>query len=222
MFPLGTVLLPGMLVPLHVFEPRYRQMVDDCRAGDGTFGVVLIERGSEVGGGDVRTDVGTLTRIVETRELPDGRWLLGVVGVERLRVTRWLDDDPYPRAEVEPWLDTLDGSEPATRAGLATDDDVAAEDAAAERDGALRLLRQASALGAELGRAAAPLELELPDDPVMASYVAVAVSPLGPADRQRLLTAPSVDDRWATLAEMLADQVELLQAQLAGPDDPDR
>ncbi len=77
MFPLGTVLLPGMPLSLHVFEPRYRQMVDDCRAGDGTFGVVLIERGSEVGGGDVRTDVGTLTRIVEARELPDGRWLLG-------------------------------------------------------------------------------------------------------------------------------------------------
>ena len=54
MFPLGTVLLPGAVLPLHVFEPRYRQLVQDCLAGEPEFGVVLIERGSEVGGGDQR------------------------------------------------------------------------------------------------------------------------------------------------------------------------
>ena len=94
MFPLGTVLLPGMVLPLHVFEPRYRQLVQDCEAGDGEFGVVLIERGSEVGGGDVRTDVGTVAKIVQSQSLPDGRYLLATVGARRLRVERWLDDDP--------------------------------------------------------------------------------------------------------------------------------
>jgi uncharacterized protein len=199
MFPLGTVLVPGMLLPLHVFEPRYRQMVDDCQAGDGTFGVVLIERGSEVGGGDVRTDVGTLARIVEARELPDGRWVLGAVGVERIRVERWLADDPYPRAEIAAWPD-----EPG---GLGQVDDA---------DAAVRLLRRATALSAELGRPAPPLELELPDDPVLASYLAIAASPLGPADRQQLLATPTLPIRWTLLAELLADQVELLQAQLTG------
>jgi Lon protease-like protein len=199
MFPLGTVLLPGMLVPLHVFEPRYRQMVDDCQADDGTFGVVLIERGSEVGGGDVRTDVGTLARIAEARELPDGRWVLGAVGVERIRVERWLPDDPYPRAEIAAWPD-----EPGDLAQL--------DDA----DAAVRLLWRATALSAELGRPAPPLELALPDDPVLASYLAVAASPLGPADRQHLLATPTVPNRWTLLAELLADQVELLQAQLTG------
>ena len=57
MFPLGTVLVPKAVVPLHVFEPRYQTMLVDVMAGDRKFGVVLIERGSEVGGGDVRTDV---------------------------------------------------------------------------------------------------------------------------------------------------------------------
>jgi len=81
MFPLGMVLFPGQILPLHVFEPRYRAMVQDCLAGDQHFGVVLIERGSEVGGQDVRTDVGTRARILESEELPDGRWVLATVGV---------------------------------------------------------------------------------------------------------------------------------------------
>ena len=65
MFPLGTVLLPGAVLPLHVFEPRYRALVADCLAGEQEFGVVLIERGSEVGGVDVRRDIATVARIVE-------------------------------------------------------------------------------------------------------------------------------------------------------------
>ena len=69
MFPLGTVLLPFAHLPLHIFEPRYRALVKDCLAGDGEFGVVLIERGHEVGGGDVRFGVGTVARIVQTAEL---------------------------------------------------------------------------------------------------------------------------------------------------------
>src|SRR4051812_9365869 len=76
MFPLGTVLLPGAVLPLHVFEPRYRALVEVCVAGDREFGVVLIERGNEVGGGDTRTSAGCVARIAEVRELPDGRYLL--------------------------------------------------------------------------------------------------------------------------------------------------
>ena len=86
MFPLGSVLVPSAGLPLHVFEPRYRALVQDCLAGDREFGVVLIERGSEVGGDDVRTSVGTVARIVEATELPDGRWAVAAVGVRRVRV----------------------------------------------------------------------------------------------------------------------------------------
>ena len=72
MFPLGTVLFPHGVLPIHVFEPRYRAMVDDCLAGDARFGVVLIERGSEVGGGDTRFHVGTVAQIVQAGKMPDG------------------------------------------------------------------------------------------------------------------------------------------------------
>jgi uncharacterized protein len=197
MFPLGTVLLPGMLLPLHVFEPRYRQLVADCQAADGTFGVVLIERGSEVGGGDVRTDVGTLARIARAEELPDGRWVLATVGVHRIRVEAWLPDDPYPRAELVDWPDDPGG------AGDLDRDDVTA------------LLRRTAALRRELGEPAPPLDLELAADPVVASYQAAAVAPVGPADRQRLLAAASVPARAGLVRAMLVDQIELLQARLA-------
>ena len=67
---------------------------------DGEFGVVLIERGSEVGGGDTRFDIGTVARVVRAQELPDGGYALATVGIRRIRVMRWLPDDPYPLAEV--------------------------------------------------------------------------------------------------------------------------
>src|SRR6478752_3521250 len=100
MFPLGTVLFPHALLPLRVFEARYRLMTERALRGDGEFGVVLIERGSEVGGGDTRFDVGTVARIVRAQQLPDGGFALATVGIRRIRVTAWLVDDPYPQAEV--------------------------------------------------------------------------------------------------------------------------
>ena len=208
MFPLGSVLVPGMVLPLHVFEPRYRQLVGDCLAGDGEFGVVLIERGSEVGGGDVRTDAGTMARIVRLDELPDGRFAVAAVGVRRIRVERWLDDDPYPRAEVADWPDGAghgEAGQPAGRGGAGTD----------ARDEVAGLLRRVAALRTELGEPAPPLDLDLADDLRVAGHQATALAPLGPADKQALLCAPTPARRVEMLHGMLADQIELLQARLA-------
>jgi Lon protease-like protein len=207
MFPLESVLLPGALLPLHVFEHRYRQLIRDCLDADGTFGVVLIERGSEVGGGDVRTDVGTLARIIRVEELPDGRYVVMAVGVRRVRVEAWLADDPYPRAEVADWPD--DEDEPAERAGAVT--------ALAEGGDVLALLRRAAALRAELGDVGQiPVDPTLADDLVAASYQAVALAPLGPADRQELLAAPSPAARVRALREALPGAIDVLEALLAG------
>ncbi len=104
MFPLGSPLLPGALLPLHVFELRYRMMMDDVMSDeDHEFGVVMIERGHEVGGGEVRTDVGTLARVERAEEADDGRRAIIALGIERLRVVEWLVDDPYPLAMVVEW-----------------------------------------------------------------------------------------------------------------------
>ena len=120
-------------------------------------------------------------------ELPDGRWILGAIGIHRIRVERWLTDDPYPRAEIHEWAEQL--QEPA-EAGEGTTDD---------RDEVTTLLRRAAALRREMGEPAPPLDLELADDPVVAGYQATVVAPLGPADRQALLAAPTVPARWRLL-----------------------
>jgi hypothetical protein len=103
MFPLGTVLVPTEVLPLHIFEPRYRQMIADLAGGPWSpegaeLGIVLISRGSEVGGGETRETVGTVAHLLEATALPDGRWLILVVGTRRFRVVDWLPDDPYPLA----------------------------------------------------------------------------------------------------------------------------
>jgi Lon protease-like protein len=199
MFPLGSVLFPHAELPLHVFEPRYRALTEACLAGDGEFGVVLIERGSEVGGGDTRFSVGTVARIVAAGRLPDGRYLLATVGTRRLRVREWLPDEPYPRASVE-----LLGE-------LAPSYD--ASDARAE---VARLLKRVLAMAAELGEAPQAVGVDLDDNPVQAGYEAAAAAPIGPLDAQRLLELDDPGERLAQLRDLLADQAEVLEARLTG------
>lgn len=201
MFPLGTVLFPHAVLPLHVFEPRYRALVADCLAGDGRFGVVLIERGHEVGGGDARFGLGTLTRIVQAQELPDGRFALVTVGTERIAVDAWLPDDPYPRARV------------SVRADVAPDDARAALDAV---DAARAALTKVHALRAELGLPAPTGDLLVTDDVRVASYEAAIMAPIGPLDAYALLDLDDPVARLVRTTELLRDEIEVLRFRLSG------
>jgi uncharacterized protein len=199
MFPLGTVLVPSLGLPLHVFEPRYRSLVRDCLQGDREFGVVLIERGSEVGGDDVRSSVGTVAGVLDPVELPDGRWTMTAVGLRRLRVREWLADDPYPRADIEEWPDPAPGAQHAPLL-----------------DQMLGRLRRALALASEAGDPSAPATIELTDDPVLAGYQATAVAPIGAHDRQRLLAAVTPEERLEQLDRLLIEVAEVLELRLTG------
>ena len=199
MFPLGSVLFPSVVLPLHVFEPRYRAMTRHLLSGEvePEFGVVLIERGNEVGGGDQRLDVGTLARIAEAEELPDGRWAVVAFGVSRLRVRTWLPDDPWPRAVVEGLPDDPDG------------------DGATERWDVLRSrIRRVLGLAAELGEARVPATIELAPDPALGTFQAGAALPMGPLDQQRVLSCAGVDARLEVLERLVDEQAELLEARL--------
>jgi len=197
MFPLGGVLFPSVVLPLHVFEPRYRALVDDCLAGGSEFGVVLITRGSEVGGDDVRTDVGTVARIIEAMQMDDGRWVLNTVGTRRIRVERWRPDDPYPQAEVRDW----------------PDDDPDADLDEAYRGG-VSALRRVLALKAELGEGAAPATIELTDEPGLGSFQLCALAPFGPLDQQRLLASPGTASRLEEVGRMLVEEAAFLEQRL--------
>ena len=100
LFPLTTVLFPGGVLPIHIFEPRYRQMLDDClRTGQG-FGVVRIQEGTEVGGDAVPHGVGTLAEIIALERLPDGRAFVTVLGKSRFRIESVVREKGYSEARV--------------------------------------------------------------------------------------------------------------------------
>lgn len=204
MFPLGTVLFPGQGLPLHIFEPRYRQLARDCVRGHREFGVVLIERGSEVGGGDVRFDVGTVARIEGEVELPDGRWALMAVGVRRIRVARWLPDDPYPVALVQDMGDPGSQRRDLHELGHGLE--------AAER-----AVRRGLAYQAELDQGpTVPATVELASDPETALWQLCAIAPVGLLDRQGLLEVESGAQRAEMLTRLAGQVADELAHRLSG------
>lgn len=192
MFPLGAVLLPYGILPLHIFEERYRTML---REGVEEFGVVLIERGSEVGGGDVRTPLGTVARVVRAVELPDGRWQVVAVGTtRRFRVVEWLADDPYPRADVAEVADVA----------VDVDDQRALVDAVVPR------VRRLLAMRAEAGEPSAPVDTVFDADPVVASWQLALLTGMGPLDAHAVLAVDDPLERTRRIGEVADEQLDAL------------
>jgi Lon protease-like protein len=215
MFPLGSVLLPGGILPLHVFEPRYRDMVRDCLRVDGEpeFGQALISRGWETGGGDDRVMVGTVARMLQVDAIDENRYALVAVGTRRIRINAWLPDDPYPIADVDDWPD-----EDPDAPGLAVE--VAASHARvrAARALAARVAEQADPMtgGGAFGQL--PVDStddEISDDPLLATYHLATLAPIGPADQFRLLAAPGPARRLDLLDEILDDVEAMLKFRLS-------
>ncbi len=199
MFPLGSVIFPYSAVPLRVFEPRYLTLLDTVASGSGEFGSVLIERGFEVGGGDQRFGIGTRLRIMGTTDLEEGHKAIIVAGVERIRITEWLEDDPHPWAMVE------------------TVPDVAERfDVTELIDGVASRLQTVMALASELGADTADLDLTVSEDPVAASFQLAALAPVTPLDSYEMLAAASIDERLELASGFLDDRIELIRAELAG------
>jgi uncharacterized protein len=195
MFPLGSVLFPSVPIPLRVFEPRYLTLVgrllDEQDVGP-EFGVVLIERGHEAGGGDQRASVGTMAQLVSVAVGADDL-LIVCLGARRFTVDRWLDDDPYPRAEIS-MLPELEWS----------------EEVAPLRADAEAVVRRF------IARVAGPEEvagIELSDDPVAAVWQLAAMAPLGEYDRYSLLSATSMEDLLRHLIDLTRDAEELWSAE---------
>lgn len=201
LFPLHLVLFPGRPLPLHLFEPRYRQMLQDCLADGGRFGVVAIRAGREVGTNwAVRSDgvepeavsvihaVGTLTEIKTVAERADGRFDIITRGFRRFRILRAHHDRPYLHAEVE----VLEDPE-------ATD---------ADREAA-RALRQV--LIPYLTDLGVPGEFcsQLPDEPVALSYAAASSLQVELPVQQHLLEVGSCADRAREVIRIIRRESEL-------------
>ncbi|MCX7668974.1 MAG: LON peptidase substrate-binding domain-containing protein [Anaerolineae bacterium] len=192
LFPLNTVLFPGQVLPLHIFEDRYRQMIRECLAEDKSFGVVLIRAGQEVGGTAVPHEVGTTARIVESSHLDDGTMDIGTVGIERFRIRRLFHDQPYLRAEVEPF--------PLAET---TDDPAIMQLTQRVRERVIRYI--------ELIAEAAGLRIQVdsvPDQPERVGYLAAVAMQIQNAEKQALLNAASVK-------HILAAEISLLNRENA-------
>ena len=203
MFPLGSVLFPAMPLVLHVFEPRYRALIADCvkaadRGEPPELGVVLIERGTEVGGGDQRFDVGTVARLTQVAQLPDGRYATAATGTRRVAVRSWLSEDPYPTADVED-LEEVHFDSALDGALLAR---------------AEEQVRRCLVLKHELGEPAHPAAVELDDDPAIAGWQLAAIAPLGELDHLALLRSPSCTDLLSHLFELAEDEAGVLAFRL--------
>ncbi|WP_273733254.1 LON peptidase substrate-binding domain-containing protein [Mycolicibacterium septicum] len=202
MFPLEVAMLPGQELPLRIFEPRYVAMVGDCMAmSEPSFGVVLISAGREVGGGDRRCDVGALAKIVDCQEFGAGKYRLLCVMGDRIRVQRWLDDDPYPRAEIELWPDEPDGAADAARISNVEDRMVALLDRIGEARGTPIRSREI------VESAGVDSENHL--------YALATRLPMGQADRYALLAAPSEAARVEVLSEAVDTVTAMVEFQLS-------
>ena len=187
LFPLNTVLFPGQLLPLHIFESRYRQMIGECIQRGQAFGVVLIRSGEEVGEAAEPYEVGTTAHIVQVESEANDRMNILCVGKARFRITNLVHDKPYLSGEVElwPWEPYAEGS--------------------ANLDRIRRSLDRYLHLLAEM--AGSKLDLNLPDDPAALANIAASVLQVEMSEKQRLLTTPSIN-------ALLIDVADLLQREL--------
>ena len=197
LFPLGMVLFPGAPLPLHVFEDRYRLMVQHCLDSDSLFGVCLIKSGMEVGEPAVPYDVGTIARIAEVQTLDDGRMLLTNLGEQRFRVLEIVELRPYIRAFVS----TLEEEQPAEL-----------DPALKERTRVLMTEHLRLLLGVRGGWVNNP---KLPEDPVELSYFVCASLQAAPAEKQPLLEANSPTERLSQALDLVERDLPALRDYVA-------
>jgi Lon protease-like protein len=203
LFALGTVLFPGLVLPLHVFEERYRALVRDQRDA-GSFGVIAIKSGSEIGAGHTPElhDIGCTADIRQITEHSDGRYDLVTVGRRRFLVTALhTDAAPYLVADIE-WIDDADPP-----AEVSSDDDTLVPVVLERFQRYLELIRTDGQMAGE----------QLPDDPGVLSYLIAATVLLPLDDRQRLLACPTTRERLLAERRLLGRETTLLRQVRAVP-----
>jgi uncharacterized protein len=198
MFPLGSVLFPHMPLALRIFEERYRVMLARVLAAEkAEFGVVLIERGRESGGGERRFDVATIAEIHELGPLDDDIALVARGG-RRVEVVEWLDDDPHPAAIVRdlPELEWDEALRPL-------------------RSQAERVVRRAVARASEFVELPWSGDTRLSEDPVESSWQLAGIAPIGQLDQLALLRSTSLRELLSKIIAFTVDAGEIIAAAFA-------
>jgi uncharacterized protein len=192
LFPLNVVLFPHMPLPLHIFEPRYRQMISECLEEGHSFGVVAIREGAETGPATPH-DVGTLAKIIRIERLEDGRMNLLVSGASRFEIVKTDSVRPYLRGQIRIIPEAGDDLEATARLTEET---------------ALAFRRYSNLVRALVGQE--PQEPEPPMEPELLSYLIAAALNLQVPEKQALLAQRRTDERLALELRILRKEIALL------------
>jgi Lon protease-like protein len=199
LFPLNTVVFPGVVTPLHIFEERYRVLVRELltveSVFDRVFGVIAIREGYEVGEHGMQSvhRVGTLVQLTEAEAYDDGRFDIEIIGRQRLRVIDSDNSGPYLRGDVELLADI---DEPGAQA---------------DAEATLATFERYRTFLSEL-RGGSVLAGEMPSDPAYLSYALASTCLLTLPQRQQLLEAETAVDRLARLRRTLHDEIRAMRA----------
>lgn len=196
LFPLNAVLLPGMRMPLHIFEERYRIMIRECIEEEAPFGVLLIKAGGEASGSTVPHDVGTTAHILQVEHLEDGRMNIFTIGQDRFRIVAVNTTQPYLRGEV-----TILDQEPSTDSAYAA--------LPRAREMFDDYLRTYLALADEWMHG-----ISLPDDPAEAADYIAARMDIGPDAKQELLAQLNPEVRLHREMEILGEVLPDMHGRL--------
>lgn len=200
LFPLNTVLFPQMVLPLYIFEQRYRTMISECLKNNTPFGVILLEQGEAEQEGRESVDtavpcaVGTLARITEVTKTPDGRMLITTVGTERFRLMEYNTVKPYMTGDIEIWPD-----------GQVDDPDILDEARQVRRafEGYLTILMELA--GKQIQ------EMDIPTEPDTLSYLVPHWLQISMSEKQRLLEAPDPHERLQSERVILQNETTFLE-----------
>lgn len=198
-FPLNTVLFPGMPLQLHIFEERYKLMIADCHHDQQSFGVVLIKSGQEAFGPLAEPYLfGCEAKIIEIEKLDDGRMNISTVGLERFKIINYFEDKPYLQAETEPFPIQISDS------GQINKNQQRIKYYLTQY---LRLLAKAENM--ELS------DQQLPEIPEKLAYLSAYVLQTGADEKQRLLEQSTLQDFQSLLLTMFRKEIPLLRAFLS-------
>lgn len=190
LFPLNTVLFPYASINLHVFEDRYRQMIDHCVKFDQPFGIVLIRAGQEVGGLAEPFMVGTAVRVTSLNTYDDGRLDVNVHGERRFRIRKLDESGPYLVGHVEQVFEREVEDDPRTEP-IAMD----------VREG-FRMLIEGF-----FGRPDYNIQIQFPQDPTALSFVVANYLTLDNREKQRLLETTDTLERLTELKALIERQI---------------
>jgi Lon protease-like protein len=204
LFPLNTVLFPGQVLPLHIFEERYRRMIGQCIEKSWPFGVTLIQEGEEVGGLAKPFQVGTTARVTQVERLDDGRLNIISVGEMRFRIAS-LDQakDGYLRADVTLWPWSPSNENASQTLALNVRDRLRRY---------VEMISQASGMKLETN--------DLPDEPTELACLTAAALQVDQIEKQELLISPSIAALLLKEVGLLRRELRTLQIILASPGRP--